>query len=797
VAEAPPTSTDAQVSANDPGADRTVQSWIDKIERAEKDEKRHEWTTRCKKVRNRYMDERTENQGRDAKKFALLWANQETLKPVVYARCPRPEVNRRFKDEDPVGRVSSEVLERALSYTVDAQDFDAVMKLCRDDFLLYARGTAWVRYVPHMKQAQTPVTPMAPAQPEPGADGDTTSEGPSVSEDADAYIDATGRQHDAADVKHDDEIGPHIVEDVLDYEEVIADHVHYDDFIHPVIRTWSELPWAARRVYMTREELIDRFGEEIGNAVPLDWRQDQTAGNHTTTHGEQNADDKAVIYELWDRRTKQALWINKGYPGEFLDQRDDPLELVDFWPFPRPIQGTTTSNSVIPVPDYVFYQDQAEEIDMLTAKIGRLEKGLKMMGFYAGSTGLDLAELFSEGENRLVPISDWATLKGDGGVRGLIEWWPLDQVVSTLDAMVKLRAQIIQDVFQITGIADILRGASDADETATAQGIKANWGAVRVRDKQKELARFARDLIRLMGQVIGSRFSVNTLKQVTDLKMFDSPEQKQQAQQQIAMQQAAARPPMPAQGPQGPQAAPGGQAPVQPPQGAPGQSTVPPGAPPHPMQPGQPPQPGSPPGAPQAAPQPPAPPSPPPVPFQVQRQLSNPTWAEVMQLLQDQASRQFRIDVETDSTIEPDEQAAKAAATEFIEALGHYISSALPAVQAAPQMMPLIGETMKYLVRHYRAGRELEDIIDRIADSIANQPPPQPQQPGEGKGPDPAAMVAAQARMIVAQTGAHKAQADIAEGQAHLRLDAGKLALDQWSAQHDPRREFIDIGGRP
>lgn len=795
MADPAPTATDPDVTANAPatGDAQNVRRWIDRIERAETDSKRQAWESRCRKVMRRYKDEREGTEGKTTRRFALLWSNQETLRPVVYARCPRPEVNRRFKDEDPVGRASSEVLERSLTYALDCQDFDAVMKLCRDDFLLYARGQAWVRYVPHMKSQQTPVTPLAPG---PAAEGDTGTQGPSVSDDASAYVDATGRQHDAADVKQDEQVGPHIVEDVLDYEEVVSDHVHYDDFIHPPIRTWAELPWAGRRAFMTRDELIDRFGEQLGKQVPLDWKQDREAGDQAQS-GEDDEEAKAAIYEIWDNRSKTALWISKSWPHAALDERDDPLQLTGFFPFPRPMQGTTGTDTVIPVPDYVFYQDQAEEIDDLTAKIGRLEKGLKLMGFYAGSSGLDLSEMFGEGENRLVPIADWATLKGDGGVKGLIEWWPLDQVVSALDAMVKMRAQLIQDVYQITGIADILRGASDADETATAQGIKANWGAVRVRDKQKEIARFARDLIRLMGQVIASRFSTDTLKTMTDMQMLDTVAQKQQVQRQIAMRQQLAQAPAVA-----PQAAP---APgPMPPQGAPGPVPVSPGAPPHPNAgppaPAAPPQQGMNPGGP-GAPAPaggattPPPPPPPQIPLQLQRQLANPTWEEVAALLQDEAARQFRIDVETDSTIEPDEQAAKMAATEFIEALGHYISSALPAVQAAPQMMPLIGETMKYLVRHYRAGRELEDIIDRIADSIANMPPPAQNNPQAGA--QAAQMLASQAKMAMAQVAQRKEQRETVEGQERLGLDRDKFGLDAWSAQHDARREFIDIGTRP
>ena len=90
-------------------------------------------------------------------------------------------------------------------------------------------------------------------------------------------------------------------------------------------------------------------------------------------------------------------------------------------------------------------------------------------------------------------------------------------------------------------MSDIIRGMSDPRETATAQAMKGNWGSLRVRDKQKELARFARDVLRLQGEIIAGQFGVSTLKAMTDLKMFDAPEQKQIVQQ--AMQSGLPMPP--------------------------------------------------------------------------------------------------------------------------------------------------------------------------------------------------------------------------------------------------------------
>jgi hypothetical protein len=52
------------------------------------------------------------------------------------------------------------------------------------------------------------------------------------------------------------------------------------------------------------------------------------------------------------------------------------------------------------------------------------------------------------------------------------------------------------------GISDILRGASKAQETLGAQQLKANFGSLRLRSSQGEVARFATDIFKLKAQVI-------------------------------------------------------------------------------------------------------------------------------------------------------------------------------------------------------------------------------------------------------------------------------------------------------
>ena len=341
------------------------------------------------------------------------------------------------------------------------------------------------------------------------------------------------------------------------------------------------------------------------------------------------------------------------------------------------------------MPDYVYYQDQAEEIDDLTRRIGGLTDALKLTGFYpAGAEGdisTAIEKALSPGSsNQMIPVPSWAAFVQGGGVKQLIEWLPVDMVVQVLKGCIELRTQMIEDVYQITGISDILRGQGKASETATAQNLKAQWGGIRIRERQFELARFARDLTRIAAEIIAEHFQPDTIWRITGLP-FPTQEQKQQIQLQVQQQQQQ-------------------------------QQGIQPVAP--------------------AAPQ---------MPPEIQKLLSSPTQEEIIQVLRDDQLRSYRIDIETDSTIEADEQAEKAARNEFLQVIAAFMQQALPVAQSTPQLISMLGEMLMFTVRGYRAGRQLEESIEQAIEELtqaahqaAQAPPP----------PDPK-MVEAQGRMEI------------------------------------------------
>jgi hypothetical protein len=110
------------------------------------------WEGRADKIVKRYRDEQRAKQDNDQTKFNILWSNVSTLVPACYSRVPMADVGRRFRDQDPVGRVASLILERTLTFELEHYpDYRATMRQAVLDRFLPGRGTAWARYEPHFK----------------------------------------------------------------------------------------------------------------------------------------------------------------------------------------------------------------------------------------------------------------------------------------------------------------------------------------------------------------------------------------------------------------------------------------------------------------------------------------------------------------------------------------------------------------------------------------------------------------------------------------------------------------------
>lgn len=477
------------------------------------------WVESCDKIRDIY---RYENSRTSTRKYQLLWSNMETMKGATYAKPPKADVSRRFLDKDPTARQAALMVERCIDYTFDANNYDGVFKQVRDDYLLDARGQARVVYEPVME---------AVGLPDDGLDG----------------VDAMGVPAEASEIEGEAKAaGDDPAQEILTFEHVKIKYLHRSDFAHEPARTWEEVKRVAFRSFLDRDDLVKRFGEDVGNKITLDADGDE-GDKRANSDNDGDDDPRATIWEVWDRSANKVLWVAVGYP-DVLEESKPYLRFDNGFPCPRPAYGTLTNDTLAPRADYVFYQDQAEEINSLTARIASLQDSLKIVGFYPGGPKgegtPEVERAVTPGvENKMIAVQNWENFTTKGGGKAPVIFLPISEVVQVLEGCVKLRQQLIDDVNQIYGLSDIMRGEGDAGETATAQRVKAQYGSLRIRTRQEELARFCRDITRLVGEVICNHFQPETIMAMSNLPLptdADVLAQIQAQQQQQAMQQAMA-----------------------------------------------------------------------------------------------------------------------------------------------------------------------------------------------------------------------------------------------------------------
>jgi hypothetical protein len=437
-----------------------VRLWLDKIERAKKDEKT--WREGGYEAIKVYeADEEADIA------FNILHSNVETLLPAVYNSTPVPDVRRRFSDPDPVAKHVVDLSERALSYAVDQYDFDAEMIAVIRDALLPGRGVPRVRYMPTMKGGQVTL------------------------------------------------------------QETKFERWPWDKFTRGPARSWDRMPWVAFEHDMTRDQLI-QLNPEIGPTIDL-----KGAGTSDEKTDKKDADDAAKglmqtarVHEIWDKKGRKVYFIAECYLDAPIVDEPDPLGLPDFFPAMRPIQIMRRASSLTPICPYQVYKPLIDELDVITKRISKLVRTLKVRGITDAELSIDFEQLRSCDDGMYLPAQNATKFAGTAqGLDKAVWSWPMDPTVKALQQLYVQRDQIKATIYEVTGISDIVRGASNAGETATAQQIKSQWGSLRVQQIQQEVARVARDIFRAKIAIMAAKFSDQQLQMMTNLPQ--TPEQQQ------------------------------------------------------------------------------------------------------------------------------------------------------------------------------------------------------------------------------------------------------------------------------
>jgi len=391
--------------------------------------------------------------------FNILYPNTDLLAASLISSSPRADVRALFDDDDPVTDAVSQVLRRALQVQLELPQTDDAFREFKFELALYGRSVMRVRY--------------ALRQDEAGVQGQFT------------------------------------------YPE----SVHFRDFAHTAsAKTWSEVEWVAFRQWMTRDQVTEEFGpewvEKLSFSAPTE-NEDEKLPLSADQSKEGRDSEVAAIWEVWDKRTEVVRYCNEGVKDAWIGD-GEPLGLEGFFPCPSPSFYGKTSHTLNPQAPYHVYRRLAEKLERSISRYNQVIEAMKVRGVYDQRVA-EMSTLFNAADNTFLPIESGAIAAEAGGFEKLLWLMPIERFPTVLASLADAIERQKQWIYEISGLSDLMRASTNANEALGTQKMKAQYGSQRMRTLQNECADRLSDVVNLMGQVISERFEPQILTQMTAL----------------------------------------------------------------------------------------------------------------------------------------------------------------------------------------------------------------------------------------------------------------------------------------
>jgi len=529
--------------------------------------------------------------------FNILFSNTETLLPALFSEVPRPVLQRRYKDEDPMGKVVSEAAQRMLEYLLDTdidnyEKFESSISDATLDGLLPGRGVTSVKY--------------------------ETDDG---------------------------------------WETVCTDSRKWNRVLFGYAQKWSKVPWVAYEEYLDREEAKRLFGDKVNKLTFIEGEEKDSEEQWEEDNKNKGYRKTTPIYQIWDKSDKTIKYVSPQWKDDFLSTEEDPLNLTGFFNCPQPLQFVEKANDLLPTALYKLYENQAKELNRIQGRLNRVIEAIKVRGAYNGALGEDIEQILKEEDNALVP-TDKSSLLSEGGLDQNIWMLPIGELVAVAQQLMQARESCKAVIYEVTGISDIVRGQSKASETLGAQKIKESWGTMRLKRLQKEVQRYALDTMRLMLDIAVNKFSEKSWVRMTGLP-YSTTEQKEEAQKLVEIARANRMPPE--------------EPSVQ----------------------------------------------------QAMQVLQKPNWGDILAILKDHYSRSYRIDIETNSTLDVEATEDKQLVGDFMNAMAQFMNGIAPMMEKGVMPFGAAKSMMLAIVKRYRFGREVEEELNQMQEPKPQSNPEQ------------------------------------------------------------------------
>jgi len=411
---------------------------------------------------------------RRVRRYPLYKASCKTIEPAFYSRRPKIRTERRLGVEDEVALTAALIAER-LAYTLidECDDFDGVIQAAVMDFIHADKATIQVldEKKEVVEEERIPLLPSVD-----GSDEYRTQDG-------EVYLDEVFR----------DDVGWFGKRRVSRFvtTRVYPAQVCYDEILHtPDAKSESEIEEKAFYFCMSEERARKRFPDKVESIAWKTYKsKDDEEGRRSEIPGRY-----LEGWEIYCKTTKKVYWLSEQYSEDFLDVQPDPYGLRGFFPATPFIISSKPSKSLYPTPLYVDCEPLLSQLHIIAGKIASYVDAARPKALVPDETDL-VALLNAKSENVYIATKAFYGLLEKGGLNTLVQFLPTSEFLTAIQNLLQLEEQFKNNFFEWFGVPDILRGASDPVETATAQEVKISAAHDRFKFMKRQVREMVRDVI--------------------------------------------------------------------------------------------------------------------------------------------------------------------------------------------------------------------------------------------------------------------------------------------------------------
>lgn len=438
--------------------------------------------------------------------YSIFWSNTQVLRPLLFSKLPKTNITQANYNNDNTARVASELVERLINYFLKKSNAENEIEKVRDSYLIKGIGIPRIIFIP-----AEPIEEITKTKIKVKKDISDKKEDKKEGED-DSKEEEDKNMEDSTEYEEkDQEESSYYVDESKKNIEI--EYVDYENFLKSTEKEWKKLRWIAFKKYYSRNELVETFGKK-GEKAPLTNNKYEMLGE-----SENELYKLCEVWEIWDKENKMVHFVTLGGDGYILDSLKDPYNLEYFFPIPQCMGLNDSLCNLMPIPLYRHYKSLAEDLEEIHNRVSSLVNQLRFTGVYTSlAEQKDIENLMNGNDGEFSAIQ---TTSNIDDVRKLLLFKPIAEIANAISQLRIEKQQKKLDIQEITGISDIVRGQSLANETATAQRIKGNFAISRIQPLQKEVEYTIRDCVKIIAELAVEKFSISELMLITGLQIID------------------------------------------------------------------------------------------------------------------------------------------------------------------------------------------------------------------------------------------------------------------------------------